>query len=170
MRMLRVLRIFAVGSATATGILGDEVPASLPVTVIHVPVVEGSGSSSSFEEGLLAEAEKLQRTMKSHFGSMGRHFGATADGHISSGIASFLARASAGVAGEPTMSDIEAIAGLAQQSAAAYKEAAGDLPTQAQLAKKIAEANQSDLGALYAADADEAAGESSRGPAGVRGA
>ena len=44
----------------------------------------------------------------------------------------------------------------------AYKQAAAELPSLEEQAVKLAQANQADLGALYAADA--AAGESGRRP------
>ena len=55
-----------------------------------------------------------------------------------------------------------------EQAANAYKKAADELPTREQLAVKIAQANQSDLGGLYAADAG--ASGASASPSGVRGA
>lgn len=152
--------------ATATGILGDEVPASYPTTVIHVPVIEGSGQTGSFDQ-LLQETEKLQKAMQSHHASMGKHFRATPDAAVHYGTARFLGNASSHM-GEPTMSDVESIAGLAVQAANAYKGAAAELPSREGIAKKIATANQQDLAGAYAADAD--IGGASRRPAAIRGA
>ena len=77
----------------------------------------------------------------------------------------FLARSSAHM-GEPTLGDLESVAGLAEQAANAYKKAADELPTREQLAVTITgEPVRPDL---YAADAG--ASGASASPSGVRGA